>query len=640
MFYKLNKDFVGEHRSQLLLVFCDAVLVGASMVGALWMRFDFHFGDIDAGFLDTIYHYLPINLACTLLLFRRFRLYSYLWQYAGAREMCSIIGASCTSSAMQFAGMHLLGWAIPRSFVFLYGGNLMVLVAASRYLYRWCLIQRHVRQAEKPEDSGVRTMIIGAGEAGHLLVNEIKNSKHLGRKLCCILDDNPAKVGTFLRGVPVVGYTYELDKFIKLYQVDEIIIAIPSMKLVDKQTLMKRCSETSCKVMHLPGLYQLINGEVSVSMLRKVDINDLLGRPEVALDTAGLVGYIRGKTVLVTGAGGSIGSEICRQLLSYYPKRLILFDSYENSTYSIHNELLESNPDLELEVLIGSVCDEARVDWMFQTYHPDLVFHAAAHKHVPLMEDSPNEAIKNNVLGTWVVARAADQYHARKMVLISTDKAVRPTNIMGASKRICELVIQSVAQNSKTEFAAVRFGNVLGSNGSVVPLFRRQIAMGGPVTVTHPEVTRYFMTIPEAVSLVLQCGALAAGGEIFILDMGKPVKILDLAKDMIRLSGLEPEKDIPIRFVGLRPGEKLYEELLIDSDDLEKTINERIFVARQPQVNVEDVQRAVQQLINAAFAEVDDIRERVMAFLPEYTPQSNDLHPRTREVCPEIEEAI
>lgn len=640
MFYKLNKDFVGEHRSQLLLVFCDAVLVGTSMVGALWMRFDFHFGDIDADFLDTIYHYLPINLACTLILFRWFRLYNYLWQYAGTRELCSIIAASCTSSALQFVGIHLLGWVIPRSFVFLYGGNLMAFVAVSRYLYRWCLIQRHARQAEKPEDSGVRTMIIGAGEAGNLLVNEIKNSKHLGRKLCCILDDNPAKVGTFLRGVPVVGCTKDMDKFIKSYQIDEIIIAIPSMKPMDKQALMKQCSATSCKVMHLPGLYQLINGEVSFSMLRKVDINDLLGRPEVALDTAGLVGYIRGKTVLVTGAGGSIGSEICRQLLSYCPKRLILFDSYENSTYGIRNELLEKNPDLYLEVLIGSVCDVVRVDRLFRTYHPDLVFHAAAHKHVPLMEDSPNEAIKNNVRGTWVVAQAADHYHAQKMVLISTDKAVRPTNIMGASKRICELIVQSVAQNSKTEFAAVRFGNVLGSNGSVVPLFRRQIAMGGPVTVTHPEVTRYFMTIPEAVSLVLQCGALAAGGEIFILDMGKPVKILDLAKDMIRLSGLEPEKDIPIRFIGLRPGEKLYEELLIDLDNLKKTANERIFVAQQSRVDAEKVQIAVQQLIDAASNEVDDIRERVMAFLPDYTPKSNASHPGAQGLRPEMEEAI
>ena len=409
------------------------------------------------------------------------------------------------------------------------------------------------------------------------------------------------------------------------YGVNEIIVAIPSASSSEKKKILESCSRAvGCNVLTLPGIYQIINGDVHVSMLRKIEINDLLGREPVDLRMETIMHYVKGKTVLVTGGGGSIGSEICRQIAGYAPRTLILFDIYENSAYDVRGELLYQYPDLDLQVLIGSVRNEKRVNTIFSTYRPELVFHAAAHKHVPLMEDSPNEAIKNNVLGTWNVAKAADAYHAKKMVLISTDKAVRPTNIMGASKRVCELIVQSFAQTSKTEYAAVRFGNVLGSNGSVVPLFQKQIAHGGPVTVTHPDIIRYFMTIPEAVHLVLQCGALAEGGEIFILDMGEPVKILDLAENMIRLSGLEPGKDIPITFTGLRPGEKLYEELLISLDNLKTTENKQIFVAQPAPVDAERTQRFVCKLVQDAFAESEHIREEVQRLVPEYTPERTE----------------
>ncbi len=632
MVCKWRSEGIGKYSGKLFLLFWDMVCIVISMIGALWLRFDFHLSQITPEFFRAVCCYLPINLICTLLLFKWFRLYNYLWQFAGVREVWSIVAASCASTVFQFIGMQLLQWYIPRSYPFIYVILLVISVTGCRFFYRCILTQNKHSLEEQPEDFGVRTMIVGAGEAGSMLINEIQSSKHLARKLCCVIDDDPLKAGTFLRGVPVVGGTDTIAENVKAYHIEEIIIAIPSMKPLEKKQLMKKCSETACKVLHLPGLYQLINREVSVSMLREVDINDLLGRPSIDLDMGKLVEYVEGKVILVTGGGGSIGSEICRQLAQYRPKCLIVFDIYENSAYAIRNELLAEHPELNLVVLIGSVRNQKRVDTIFEKYHPDLIFHAAAHKHVPLMEDSPNEAIKNNVLGTWVIANAAHQYHAQKMVLISTDKAVRPTNIMGASKRVCELIVQSFAQNSQTEFASVRFGNVLGSNGSVVPLFRNQIAAGGPVTVTHPDIIRYFMTIPEAVSLVLQCGALAAGGEIFILDMGEPVKILDLAKDMIRLSGLEPEKDIAIEFVGLRPGEKLYEELLISLDNLKKTENERIFVAQQTKVETEAIQAAVKRLIDAAFSEAEDIREQMMVLIPEYSPGSNELGSSRTEV--------
>lgn len=610
------------------LVLCDVVLIAACMAGALWIRHDFHLTAIDPVFLETLWKYMPINICCTLILFKIFHFYNNLWQFAGLLELNNVVYAVVLSTLLQAAGMFVLELPIPRSYPLLYIMLLFFATGVSRFFIR-ILYKR--RQKEKSGDQEIRTMIVGAGVAGSILVREIKSSQHMNRVIPCIVDDDPAKKGTYLHGIPVVGNCSEIPRFVEKYEIKEIVIAIPSISGARKKQLLEICQETNCKTLILPGIYQIVNREVSVSMLREVDINDLLGRPPVNLEMETIMDYVCGKVILVTGGGGSIGSEICRQLALHHPKQLIIFDIYENNAYELQNELLHKHPALNLKVLIGSVRNRRRVDSIFETYRPDLVFHAAAHKHVPLMEDSPNEAIKNNVLGTWIVASAADAYQAQKMVLISSDKAVRPTNIMGASKRICELIIQSISQNSHTEFAAVRFGNVLGSNGSVVPLFKKQIAEGGPVTVTHPDIIRYFMTIPEAVNLVLQCGALAKGGEIFILDMGEPVKIADLARKMIRCSGLVPDKDIAIQYIGLRPGEKLYEELLISLDNLKKTANDRIFVAQQPDVDEAWVQREVKELIDQAFDEAPDIKYQVQRLVPEYVPQDSRVLVGTAE---------
>lgn len=615
-----NKMKARLHFRTLILMAMDVLLVLLSMGGALWLRHDFQLSQIDPTFVTTVARYFPVNVVCTLALFLAFRVYHSLWQFAGLREISTILLPVSLSALLQAAGMAILGLPIPRSFPFLYLMLLLILLVSCHVILPRVL-RSHVSLFSR--ESGIPTMIIGAGSAGGMLIREIQTNQNAGRSVRCILDDDPQKIGSYLRGVPIVGNTSEIVRYVKQYGIKEIILAIPSLDPTAKKHLLELCQESSKKTLTLPGIYQIVNGEVSVSMLREVDINDLLGRPPVQLEMEEIMDYVQGKVLLVTGGGGSIGSEICRQLALHHPSLLIIFDIYENNAYDIRNELLTRHPDLNLEVLIGSVRNKKRIDWIFETYHPDLVFHAAAHKHVPLMEDSPNESIKNNVLGTWNVADAAHRYGARKMVLISTDKAVRPTNIMGASKRLCELVIQCYAQTSGTEFSAVRFGNVLGSNGSVVPLFRRQIAAGGPVTVTHPDIIRYFMTIPEAVNLVLQCGALAKGGEIFILDMGDPVRIDDLARKMIHLSGLEPEKDIEIRYVGLRPGEKLYEELLLNLDNLKETPNTRIFVAQQPEVDDELVMSRIDRLVQSAFDEADDIRAQVMELVPEYTPRAN-----------------
>ena len=450
------------------------------------------------------------------------------------------------------------------------------------------------------------------------MIREMKNSKHLNRKIPCIIDDDPKKIGTWLQGIPVVGSKEEIPAMVKRYGIEEIVIAIPTLAPDKRRELLEICQQTACKILMLPGIYQMVNQEVDVSMLREVQIEDLLGRDPVRLKMDEIGAYIENKVILVTGGGGSIGSELCRQAALHNPKQLIILDIYENNAYSIQLELKKKYPNLDLVTLIGSVRDKKRVEEIFRLYRPEIICHAAAHKHVPLMEDSPNEAVKNNILGTYNVATAANKYHARKMVLISTDKAVRPTNVMGASKRICEIIIQVFAQFSATEYAAVRFGNVLGSNGSVIPLFREQIKNGGPVTVTHPDIIRYFMTIPEAVNLVLQCGAYAKGGEVFILDMGEPVKILDLAKKMIRLSGHVPGKDIEIKFTGLRPGEKLYEELLIDEDNLIDTDNKRIFVAQMGRLDPVETIRKIKKLIDSAYGETDQIREQIKELVPEY----------------------
>ena len=617
---KYEKDVVRNKEMVLrggALMFLDALIIIISMAGALWIRFDFHFGDISQEFIETVHDYLPVNIIVTILIYLIFKLYTSLWRFAGAEEMKNVILAGILSTAVQTIGMKAGGFAIPRSYPFLYLLLLVCLTVISRFSYRFLRLFYHNVQNMRKKKV-MHTMIVGAGAAGYMIAREMKRSKHLNKKVCCIIDDSTSKIGTYLQGIPIVGGKEKIPYFAEKYEIEEIVIAIPSLTHAAQQELLDICQQTTCKILILPGVYQLINEEVSVSMLREVQIEDLLGREPVNLEMEEIMDYVQDKVILVTGGGGSIGSEICRQLAMHHPKKLIIFDIYENNAYEIQNELKKKYPELDLEVLIGSVRNQKRVDTIFETCHPDLVYHAAAHKHVPLMEDSPNESIKNNVMGTWNVAHAADHYGAKKMVLISTDKAVRPTNIMGASKRLCELVIQSFAQDSKTEYAAVRFGNVLGSNGSVIPLFKKQIAEGGPVTVTHPDIIRYFMTIPEAVNLVLQCGALARKGEIFILDMGKPVKILDLAKKMIRLSGYIPDEDIKIEFTGLRPGEKLYEELLIDEENLKETTNKRIFVIQQTKVDSEKLKQDIHLLIEHAFEEAEDIREQVQRLVPEY----------------------
>lgn len=616
----VNKEMLLREIGLLLL---DLVIVIVSMAGALWIRFDFRFTDVEDVFWKTLQSYIHINLICTVFVFWALRLYSSLWRFASIVELKNIIIATVLSTALQSMGMWYMKLSIPRSYPFLYLLLLTVFTIATRFSYRFTWIAVHNYKNFKDKQP-VRTMVIGAGAAGYMIVREMNNSKHLNRKIPCIIDDDPVKAGTYLQGIPVVGGKEKIPYFAEKYRIEEIVIAIPTISRRGQQELLEICQATSCKILTLPGLYQLVNEEVSVSMLREVQIEDLLGREPINLQTEEVMDYVSGKVILVTGGGGSIGSEICRQLALHAPRQLIILDIYENNAYEIQNELLRRHPDLNLLVLIGSVRNHERIDSIFEKYRPDLVFHAAAHKHVPLMEVSPNEAIKNNVLGTWVVANAADKFGAKKMVLISTDKAVRPTNIMGASKRICELIVQSFAQKSHTEYAAVRFGNVLGSNGSVIPLFRKQIAEGGPVTVTHPEIIRYFMTIPEAVNLVLKCGALARGGEIFILDMGEPVKIFDLAMKMIRLSGYIPDKDIEIKFTGLRPGEKLYEELLISEDNLKKTDNDRIFVAQQTVVEDEWIQEKVRNVIHKAFEENCDVRSLVKELVPEYVIRNNN----------------
>lgn len=461
-------------------------------------------------------------------------------------------------------------------------------------------------------------MIVGAGAAGNAILKEIESSSYVNMKVCCVVDDNPGCHGKYLRGVPIVGDRTVIHDSVDKYGIDEIIIAIPSANRSKIKPLLEICKETGCKMRILPGMYQLINGEVNVSKLREVQIEDLLGRDPIEVNIDEIIGYVQNKTVLVTGGGGSIGSELCRQIAMHHPKQLIIVDFYENNAYEIQQELKSRFPKLSLEVLIASVRNTHRMDEIFRIYRPDIVYHAAAHKHVPLMEDSPNEAIKNNVFGTLKTALAADKYGTRKFVLISTDKAVNPTNIMGASKRICEMVIQNLNQHSQTDFVAVRFGNVLGSNGSVIPLFKQQIERGGPVTVTHPDIIRYFMTIPEAVSLVLQAGAYAKGGEIFILDMGEPMKIYDLAVNLIKLSGYRPNEDIAIEFTGLRPGEKMYEELLMDEEGLRETANKMIYIGRPIEFNEQEFEQQLQKLEELSKADSEEIRRAVKEMVPTY----------------------
>ena len=614
------KSYVNRKRLAIELVLFDIIAIQLAAFLAILTRFEFRIHTIEPLFIDTLVHYAVLNTFCSICIFAAYRMYSTLWSFASIMDFFNVVKAVLISSVFQFIGIHMLAWPIPRSFIVLYIGWLGIAAVFPRMMIRILRGGRRI-PLQTIGKQAIPVMLIGAGEAGSIILQEFKNSKFVEKEIVCVIDDDPKKWGTFIHGVPVVGGRRKITQSVVRFGIQEIVLAIPTLKPHERKNIINICQQTGCKMSTLPEIYQLINCDVKVSMLRDVQIEDLLGREAVRTDLESIMSYVKDQKVMVTGGGGSIGSELCRQIADDQPKQLIIIDNYENAAYELQMELGRKHPELDVIVLIVSVQNRRKIREIFEQYKPDLVFHAAAHKHVPLMEYSPCEAIKNNVFGTMNVASEANRSGVKRMVLISTDKAVRPTNIMGASKRICEMVIQTYNQRSKTEYVAVRFGNVLGSNGSVVPLFKQQIREGGPVTVTHPDIIRYFMTIPEAVSLVLQAGAYAQGGEIFILDMGEPVKILDLAENMIRLSGLVPGEDIEIKFTGLRPGEKLYEELLIDDDNKKETANKRIFIGQPIKIDEAEFDEKMKELEKATFSEDENIRQVVKKLVPEYTIQ-------------------
>ena len=609
---------------RVFLVCFDICAVFIAALLALIARFDFSFDEVPEHFLENMWKSMPAAVVTTLLIFGIFRLYSSLWSYAGGMEMMYLVSACIIETIVNMILILLshpeTGYPVPRSYFAFYGMFLFGLIFFCRYSYR---ALRAVRNMLRDAEYTRNVLIIGAGESGNTLIKEIKNSRYLKKRVIGVIDDNRSKVGGYIHGVKIVGNRDDIIEKCQELHVHEIIVAMPSASPKQMKQILDICKETGCELKRLPGIYQLVNGDVSISSLKEVDVNDLLGREPVEVDLDSIMDYVSGKTVMVTGGGGSIGSELCRQIAGHNPKMLVIVDIYENSTYDIQNELRAKYPELKLNVLIASVRNTNRMNAIFESCRPDIIYHAAAHKHVPLMEDSPNEAIKNNVLGTWKMVQAADFYQVKRFVMISTDKAVNPTNIMGASKRICEMIIQTYNKRSNTEYVAVRFGNVLGSNGSVIPLFKKQIERGGPVTVTHPDIIRYFMTIPEAVSLVLQAGAYAKGGEIFILDMGEPVKIVDLAKNLILLSGHKPGEDIQIEFTGLRPGEKLYEEMLMDEEGLLDTANRRIHIGKPIEMDDDRFLNQLEKLSKYVVTEPDDIRAWVQRIVPTYHPKED-----------------
>lgn len=624
---KLMKKFKEKYDLSVIykffLVILDIVFINVSSFLALWIRFNLKITEIEPWYIESVKELMLANTILTVAIFAVLRLYTSLWRFASIKELVYVI-EGCFGSVLVNVFLYFFTYkVIFRSYFLLYGTALFLLTCLSRFsyrlirlLYRSNIHGRHVRN----------TMIVGAGEACNVVMKELELSTELDSRICCIIDDNPRKRGTYIHGVKVVGGRESILENAEKYAINEIIVAIPSANKREQRKILNICQKVpNCEMKILPGVYQLVNGEVSVSKLRNVEIEDLLGRDPIEITTEKIGRYVADKVVLVTGGGGSIGSELCRQIAANGVRQLIIFDIYENNAYDIQQELKQKYPYLDLVVLIGSVRNGRKVNSVFAQYRPDIVYHAAAHKHVPLMEDSPNEAIKNNVFGTYKVALAADKYRVSKFVLISTDKAVNPTNIMGASKRMCEMIIQTFSNRSETEFVAVRFGNVLGSNGSVIPLFKKQIEAGGPVTVTHPDIIRYFMTIPEAVSLVLQAGASAKGGEIFVLDMGQPVKIADLAKNLIRLSGYKEGVDIEIKYTGLRPGEKLYEELLMEEEGLQSTENELIHIGRPIEFDEEEFLVDLEELYQAAYAETDHMKTIVKKIVPTYHLRKDDI---------------
>lgn len=673
----------------LYLLLYDVIVMNASYFMGLLLRFDLRYTAIPSQYLSAFLQFAPFYTLFTVLVFFVFRLYNSLWRFASFSELNRIIAASVVSTLFQAVGITAFVQRMPVAYYVFGAIAQFCLVTAVRFLYRFITLERARRK--KNVQAVHSAMIIGAGAAGRMIIRELKGSDEADAKPVCVIDDNSNKWGRVIEGIPIVGGRESILAAIQKYHVDQILFAIPTATPEEKRDILNICKESNCELRTLPGIYQLTNGDVSLSKMKPVAVEDLLGRDPIKVNMEEIFQHLRGQTILVTGGGGSIGSELCRQIAGHEPGQLIIFDIYENNAYAIEQELKRKYPKLNLAVLIGSVRDSRRIDSVFKQYRPDIVYHAAAHKHVPLMETSPNEAIKNNVIGTYKTAYAALKYGAKRFVLISTDKAVNPTNIMGASKRLCEMVIQSMDAISKarridllpllhahmsdeaythasthrhgelhrykrplvdpvesaaledepencsiriesvknkertgTQFVAVRFGNVLGSNGSVIPLFKKQIEEGGPVTVTHPDIIRYFMTIPEAVSLVLQAGTYAWGGEIFVLDMGDPVKIDTLARNLIRLSGYTPDVDIKIEYVGLRPGEKLYEEKLMAEEGMLKTDNELIHIGKPIPFDTEKFLQQLQKLAEASYENSDHIVQMVEEIVPTFHPTGSD----------------
>ena len=603
----------------MILVFIDILSISASYFAALMLRFDFIYSNIPSEYLEGYIRSLPYWLIVTVATFYILRLYHSVWSFAGVSELIRMVAAYLILIPFYVGGCLVMDLSMPRSFYFIGYIVSFCLTIGVRFSYR--LLRAYLERVRSIGSPKERVMIIGGGSAGQILIREFLNSHWLNTKVCCVVDDNPYKKGKLINGVTIEGDRHDIPALVEKHHIDRIIFAIPTASVQERKEILNICKECGCKLQTIPGIYQLVNEEVSVSKLRDVEITDLLGREQLQVNNDEILKMISQKTVLVTGGGGSIGSELCRQIASADPGCLVIFDIYENNAYAIQQELIRNYPGLNLVTLIGSVRNKNRIRYVMKTYRPDVVFHAAAHKHVPLMEDSPNEAIKNNVLGTYKTAVAAAKYGVKKFVLISTDKAVNPTNIMGASKRLCEMVVQMMdRKSSDTDFVAVRFGNVLGSNGSVIPLFKRQIASGGPVTVTDKRIIRYFMTIPEAVSLVLQASYYAKGGEIFVLDMGEPVKIDDMARNLIRLSGYTPDVDIKIVYTGLRPGEKLYEELLMDEEGLKETENKMIHIGKPIDMDDAWFEQKLKELDKASYDEVSDMKRIVAQIVPTYRP--------------------
>ncbi len=645
----------------VLLVCYDVFAVNLAYFLALWFRFDCIFSGIPSHYFQSWLHFVPVYSILCVVIFWLAKLYNSMWRFASFPELMRITLASLLASVLHVVLitlleaplLHAAGAArMPISYTIIGAVFQYIFLVGIRFAYRLVLMLREIRA----EHGGkrCRVMLVGAGSSGQMILRDISANLNAKEKVCCIIDDNPNKWGRYLHSIPIVGGRDAILENVDKYEIEKIYLAIPSASAEDRRDILNICKETDCELKSLPSLYQLVSGEVTVNELRDVSVDDLLGREPIAPNMAEVFAFISGKVLLVTGGGGSIGSELCRQIANHSPKQLIIFDVYENNAYDIQNELRETHPDLNLVTLIGSVRDSRRMFQVFEKYKPQIVFHAAAHKHVPLMEDSPNEAIKNNAIGTYKTAYAAMAHGCERFVLISTDKAVNPTNIMGASKRLCEMIIQafdakikagrsdeipqlfthlgdetagkkdmnSDLKNTKTEFVAVRFGNVLGSNGSVVPIFKKQIARGGPVTVTHPDIIRYFMTVPEAVRLVMLAGTYAHGGEIFVLDMGSPVKIDTLARNLIRLSGLKPDVDIEIKYTGLRPGEKLYEEKLMAEEGLRKTDNKLIHIGCPIPFDTDEFLASLEGLMQAAYNNRDDIKDLVASIVSTYRPQN------------------